>query len=222
MKRLYSSLLVGSLFALCLPFASAQDALDVHIGVGSFHNSASSVGLDNASSLNAFGTCSPGSGDTFCQSTGRLGGAFLGIGADIMFSKRFGAGFQANIQPARSNYVSLEYRQTFLDVNCIYAPINRKRVVLQLLGGIGDARTSFSVNQSSCIGTAVCSSQTVPVGNANHFAIHAGAGVQLFVTSHIFVRPQFDYYYVPNFTDQFGSNSVPGASISVGYSFGER
>jgi len=221
-KKLYVYLRICSLFALCLPFASAQDALDVHIGVGSFHNSASGGGLDNASSLNAFGTCSPGSGDTLCQSTSGLGGAFLGVGADIMFSKRFGAGFQANIQPARSNYGPLDYRQTFLNIDGIYAPINRKRAVLQLLGGIGDARTSFSVNQSSCIGTAVCSSQTVPVGSANHFAIHAGAGVQLFVTSHIFVRPQFDYYYVPNFTDQFGGNSVPGASISVGYSFGER
>ena len=139
-----------------------------------------------------------------------------------MFSKHFGAGFQANIQPARSNYGPLEFRQTFLDVNGIYAPINRKRAVLQLLGGIGDARTSFAVNQSSCIGTAVCTSQTVPVGNANHFAIHTGVGVQVFVTSHVFVRPQFDHYYVPNFTDQFGSNSVPGASISVGYNFGER
>jgi opacity protein-like surface antigen len=221
-KKLYVYLRICSLFVLCLPFASAQDALDVHIGVGNFHNSASGGGLDNASSLNSFGTCSPGSGDTFCQSTSGLGGAFLGIGADIMFSKRFGAGFQANIQPARSSYGPLDYRQTFLNVDGIYAPINRKRAVLQLLGGIGDARTSFSVNQSSCIGTAVCSSQTVPVGSANHFAIHAGAGVQLFVTSHIFVRPQFDYYYVPNFTDQFGSNSVPGATISVGYSFGER
>lgn len=222
MKRLYISLLAGSLFALCLPFANAQDALDVHVGVGSFHNSSNGSGLDNGSSLNAFGTCAPGSGDTFCQSTGKLGGAFLGIGADIMFSKRFGAGFQANLQPARSDYGPLQYRQTFLDVDGIFAPIHRKRVVLQLQGGIGDARTSFAVNQSSCIGTAVCSSQTVPVGNANHFAIHAGVGVQLFVSSHIFVRPQFDYYYVPNFTDQFGSNSVPGASVSVGYSFGER
>jgi hypothetical protein len=89
-KRLYDYLRVCSLFALCLPFASAQDALDVHVGVRSFHNAAGAGGLDNASSLNAFGTCSPGSGDTFCQSTGGLGGAFLGIGADIMFSKRFG------------------------------------------------------------------------------------------------------------------------------------
>ncbi|HEX4593170.1 MAG TPA: outer membrane beta-barrel protein [Bryobacteraceae bacterium] len=222
MKKLcYCSLLVF-LFALCLPFAQAQNALDVHVGLGTFHNSASGGGLDNGSSLNAFGTCAPGSGDTLCQATGKLGGVFLGIGADIMFSKHFGAGFQANIQPARDNYGPLELRQTFYNVDGIYAPIDRKRFVLQLLGGVGGARSSFSVNQSSCIGTAVCSSQNVPVGSSNHFLVHTGVGVQVFLTSHVFVRPQFDYYFVPNFTDQFGSNSVPGASVSVGYSFGER
>jgi hypothetical protein len=221
-KKLCCSLFPCLLFALCIPFAGAQNAVDINVGFGSFHNSASGGGLDGATSLNAFGTCAPGSGDTLCQATGGLGGFFLGLGGDIMFSKRFGAGFQADIQPARSGYGPLQYRQSFLDANGIYAPIDRKRFVLQLIGGIGDARTSFAVNQSSCIGTAVCSSQTVPVGNANHLDIHAGVGAQIYLTSHVFVRPQFDYHYVPNFTDQFGSNSVPGASIWVGYSFGER
>lgn len=222
MKRFCSYLFVSSLFASCLSIASAQNAFDVNMGFGTVHDSASGAGLDNASSLNAFGTCTPGSVDTACQATSGLGNFFLGFGMDIMFNKRFGAGFQANIQPARSGYGPLQYRQTFYDVNGIYAPIDRKRVVLQLLGGIGGSRTAFSVNQSGCIGTAVCSSQTVPVGNANHFLIHTGAGVQVFLTSHVFVRPQFDFYYVPGFTDQFGSNSVPGASVWVGYNFGER
>jgi hypothetical protein len=221
-KKLYSSLLAGSLFALCIPLASAQNAFDVNIGFGSLHDSATGGGLDNANSLNAFGTCTPGSGDTFCQATGGLGGFFLGFGGDIMFTKRFGAGFQADIQPARSNYGPLQYRQSFLDVNGIYAPIDRKRFVVQLMGGLGDARTSFSFTQSGCVGTAVCTSQTVPVGAANHLDIHAGVGVQIYLTSHVFVRPQFDYHYVPNLTNQFSSNSVPGGSIWVGYNFGER
>jgi len=221
-KKLYCSLSVCSLFVVLLPNASAQEALDVNIGFGSLHNSASGAGLDSGASLNAFGACTPGSVDTFCQATGGLGGFFLGFGGDIMFTKRFGAGFQADIQPARSDYGPLQYRQSFLDVNGIYSPIDRKRFALRLIGGLGDARTSFSVNQSACIGTAVCSSQTVPVGNANHLDVHAGVGVQIYLTSHVFVRPQFDYHYVPNFTDQFGSNSVPGASIWVGYNFGER
>jgi hypothetical protein len=221
-KKLYSSLLAGSLFALCIPFANAQNAFDVNIGFGSLHDSATGGGLDNANSLNAFGTCTPGSGDTFCQATGGLGGFFLGFGGDIMFTKRFGAGFQADIQPARSNYGPLQYRQSFLDVNGIYAPIDRKRFVVQLMGGLGDARTSFSFTQSGCVGTAVCTSQTEPVGAANHLDIHAGVGVQIYLTSHVFVRPQFDYHYVPNLTNQFSSNSVPGGSIWVGYNFGER
>ena len=222
MKKLYSCLLASSLFALCIPLANAQNAFDVNIGFGSFHDSATGGGLDNANSLNAFGTCTPGSGDTFCQATGGLGGFFLGFGGDIMFTKRFGAGFQADIQPARSNYGPLQYRQSFLDVNGIYAPIDRKRFVVQLMGGLGDARTSFSFTQTGCVGTAVCTSQTQPVGAANHLDIHAGVGVQIYLTSHVFVRPQFDYHYVPNLTNQFSSNSVPGGSIWVGYNFGER
>lgn len=222
MKRIYGCLPVLSLLALCLPFASAQSAFDLNLGFGSYHNSASGGGLDNVSSPNAFGACTPGSADTFCQSTGGLGGFFLGFGGDIMFNRHFGGGFQASVQPARSDYGPLQYRQSFYDVNGIYAPINRKKVVLQLLGGLGAARSSFSLSQSSCAGTAVCSSQVVPVGNANHFAIHTGVGVQIFLSEHIFVRPQFDFHYVPGFKDQFGSNAVPGGSIWVGYNFGER
>jgi opacity protein-like surface antigen len=151
-----------------------------------------------------------------------MGGFFLGFGGDIMFNKRFGAGFQADIQPAKSSYGPLQYRQSFLDANGIYAPIDRKRFVVQLMGGIGDARTSFSFTQSGCVGTAVCTTQTEPVGAANHFDVHVGVGVQIFLTSHVFIRPQFDYHYVPGLTNQFSSNSVPGGTIWVGYNFGER
>jgi hypothetical protein len=221
-KRIFQCLPVVSLFALYLPFANAQTQFDVNLGLGSFHNSSNGSGLDNANSTNAFGTCTPGAADTFCQSTSGLGGVFLGLGGNLMFTRHFGAGFQANIQPAQSDYGPLQFRQSFYDVNGIYAPINEKRVMLQLLGGIGGAKSSFSFSQSACVGTAVCSSQSVPVGNTNHFQVHAGVGVQFYLTSHIFVRPQFDYHYVPNFTDQFGSNSVPGGSIWVGYTFGER
>jgi hypothetical protein len=52
--------------------------------------------------------------------------------------------------------------------------------------------------------------------------VHVGVGVELFVTEHIFLRPEFDYHYIPNFTQQFGSNSVPQAMVWLGYSFGEH
>ncbi|HYL39049.1 MAG TPA: hypothetical protein VEV17_24240 [Bryobacteraceae bacterium] len=212
-----------SLLVFCLPFANAQNAFDVNVGFGSLHDSASGGGLENATSLNAFAACTPRPSDPLCQATSGLGGFFLGLGGDLMFTPRYGAGFQANVQPARSNYGPLQYRETFYDFNGIYAPINQKRMVLQLMGGIGAARTSFSINQSGCIGTAVlCNSQNVPVGAANHFDIHVGVGVQIFLTDHVFIRPQFDFHYVPGLTDQFGSTAVPGGSIWIGYNFGER
>jgi hypothetical protein len=72
------------------------------------------------------------------------------------------------------------------------------------------------------VGTAVCTSSTEPVGNANHFDVHVGVGVQIFLTEHIFIKPEFDFHYVPGLTNQFGSDAVPEGMVWVGYSFGER
>jgi len=203
--------------------ASAQSSFDVNLGFGTAQTGSNGSGIDNASSTtNAFGSCSISAGDPFCQKTPGLGGFFLGLGGDVMLKKHLGVGAEVNLQPAQSDYGPLRYRQTFYDFNGIYAPINEKRVSLQLQGGIGGARTSFSFTQNSCVGTAVCSNVSQPVGNASHFQVHAGLGVQFFITQHLFIRPQFDLHYVPNLTQQFGSNTVPEGTIWVGYSFGER
>jgi len=61
-----------------------------------------------------------------------------------------------------------------------------------------------------------------PVGNETHFQVHAGVGLSLFVTDHIFIRPQFDIHYVPSLTQQFNSNLVTAGMVWVGYNFGDR
>ncbi len=216
------SLAGTTLLLLGASLASAQTSFDVNLGFGTAWDSANSGGIDNASSLNPFGSCTPSSGDPNCQSLPKLDGFFLGFGGDLMLYKHFGVGFEANLQPSRETYGPLSSRQTFYDVNGIYAPIATKRASLQFLGGIGGARTSFAYTESGCVGTAVCTSTTEPVGNANHFQVHVGVAVNIFLTSHIFVKPEFDYHYVPGLTNQFGSDSVPEAMVWVGYSFGER
>jgi len=201
---------------------NAQTSFDVNVGFGSAWDSANGGGIDNAASLNAFGSCTPGSVDVNCESLPKLNGFFLGLGGDLMLYKHFGVGFQASLQPSRETYGPLSARQTFYDVNAIYAPYATKRASLDLEGGVGGARTSFALTESGCVGTAVCSSSTEPVGTANHFDIHLGVGVQVFVTEHIFLRPEFDFHYVPGLTNQFGSDAVPEAMLWLGYSFGER
>ena len=220
MTRLCRSLIILSTFLLFASFAAAQTSVDVNLGFGSYHDSATGAGIDNALSLNAFGGCALSSGDTFCEATPKMGSFFLDFGGDVMFWKHLGAGFAIDVQPSTHSYGPLNYRQSFYDANAIYAPISAKRVSLRLEGGIGEARTSFGFSQSGCVGTAVCNTSNEPVGSSGHFDVHFGVGVQIYVTEHVFIRPQFDYHYVPGLTNQFGSNSVPGGTIWVGYTFG--
>ena len=222
MKLFTGLLLPISIGLITVQCSSAQARVDFNVGFGSAWDSSNNQGIDNANSTNAFGSCLLNSGDTYCQGTSSMGGFFLGIGGDAMMTKRFGFGGEVNLQPGQSNYGPLQYRQIFYDFNGIYEPYHTSRVSLQLQGGIGGADTSFSINQNSCVGTAVCTNQSEAVGSAKHFQEHVGVGLQVGLTEHIFIRPQFDYHYVNGFTDQFKSNSVPEATIWLGYSFGSK
>ena len=222
MRRIFPYLTLLPLALSLAPFASAQSAFDLNIGFGTARVGSNGSGLDNISSTNPFGACSPSSGDAFCQANPGLGGFFLGLGGDVMLNKHFGVGAEVNLQPGKNNYGPLQYRQTFYDFNGIYAPVNEKRVQLQLQAGIGGASTNFSFSQNSCVGTAVCSDVSQSVGNSTHFQLHAGVGLQFLLTEHLFVRPQFDLHYVPGLTNQFGSDAVPQGTLWIGYRFGDR
>lgn len=210
--------LLGLLPLLLLPaFAHAQAALDVNVNFGTAWDSATGTFIDSNTGL----VCGAPAAAT-CLPTPKLNGFFLGFGGDIMFRQHLGVGAEINFQPVHQDYGPLKYRQSFVDVNGIYEPLITKHAIVQLQGGIGSASTGFVVTQTQCIGTAVCPTSTSPVGSATHFQVHFGAGLQIALTNHFFVRPQFDLHYVPNLTDQFGSDLVPEATIAVGYHFGER
>jgi hypothetical protein len=220
MKTVSRAIPFLAFFALGASLACAQSAVDIGISFGNTWDKANGAGIENAASANAFGSCSTSSGDVDCLPTSSMNGFLLGFGGDIMMFKHFGAGAEFQFQPATKNYGPLQDRQLFYDFNGIYEPISSKRVALRIEGGVGGARTSFSYSQSGCVGTAVCTTQSEPVGSATHFQVHAGVGVQIYITEHLFIRPQFDYRYVPNLTQQFNSNSVPAATIWVGYNLG--
>ena len=222
MKRIYFSTSLAASILACLPIARAQSTFDLNVGFGTAHAGSTGAGINDVSSPNAFGGCSLSAGDPTCLATPSLSGFFMGLGGDIMLRKHFGVGAEANFQPAKTDYGPVQYRQTFYDFNAIVAPISDKRMQLKLEGGIGGARTGFSFTDTACVGTAVCASSTQPIGNATHFQAHAGVGLQIFLKSQFFIRPEFDLHYIPNFTDQFGSNVVPQGMVWVGYSWGGR
>jgi hypothetical protein len=215
-RRISSYLPLLFVLFCCIPFASAQSSVDFNVGFGAAHDKAAPGGIDS----NTGNTCTLGAAN--CQATPALTGFFMGVGGGVMLTKRYGFGVEASLQPGKADYGPLQYREIFYDFNGIFAPVNQKKAMVQIQGGIGGAKSSFSYTQSSCVGTAVCSTYTQPYGSSNHFQVHAGIGVQIFVTEHVFIRPQFDFHYVPGLTDQFGSNMVPAAMVWLGYSLGDR
>jgi hypothetical protein len=213
----------------CIPFASAQSAFDLNMGFGFIHDSANSTQVDQ--NLN---TCPNSAEVPPCVSTPALSGFTLGFGGDLMLWKKFGIGGEVALQPGKQTYVnlngsaaanglntlSIQSRMTLYDFNGIFQPISTKKVALKLEGGVGGANLKFyeAGSSSSVLGNQNSSQY---IQSANHFNVHGGVGVEIFLTDHIFIRPQFDVHYVPNLT-QFGSNVVLTGMAWIGYSFGDR
>jgi hypothetical protein len=210
-----------------LPAANAQSTFDLNVGGGTYR--AKALGAVDS---NTFEVCTNPSLPS-CVSTPKLGGFFMGVGANLMLWERFGFGGDAVFQPGRQDYVTLtqggpgqfrdvlQTRTTFYTFNGIFEPISTSKVSVQLIGGIGGANVKFYeqvTGSSSILGNT---NYTQFAGSSNHFQLHAGLGVQAYVTDRIFIRPQFDLRYVPNFT-QYGRDSVPGFMIWVGYSLGDK
>jgi len=215
---------------LCsIPFASAQSAFDLNIGFGAAFDKASSVQVDQ--NLN---TCPNSALAPPCVSTPSLSAFMLGFGGDLMLKPKFGIGVEAAFQPGKQTYVNLnssaaaaglnslaiQSRMTLYDFNGIFQPVSTKKVAVKVQAGVGGANLKFyeAGSSSSALGGV---NQSQYFQSSNHFQVHGGVGVDIFITDHIFIRPEFDIHYVPNLT-QFGSNMVMTGMAWVGYSWGDR
>jgi hypothetical protein len=209
---LLPTLLLGS-----LDYARAQ-GVSPYFGVGSATNSAgTSPGCPSGFLFDAFtSACEPGP---------TMGGVFGVFGVDFMLKPHLGFNGEYAFRFAQADYLpaaGLKYRPAFYDFNVVYEPVAGKRIVPVLEGGIGGARVALYVTQTTSI-TGITTTFSQPTGlNANDFQVHAALGVKLYVHGNIFVKPQFDFHYVPHLTDQFGRDWVPQYTVSVGYTFGEH
>jgi len=218
------SLLFLLLFSI--HFANAQSSFDLNVGFGAAQDK--SLGPVDINTLNA---CP--AGDTNCGSTASLNNFMLGFGANLVLWSHFGLGGDVTVQPAKQNYLVfqqasagqvgdiLQSRVTFYEFNGIFQPVSSKKALLQIVGGIGGANVKFYEQLSSSSSVLGNAQQTQYAGSANHFQVHAGVGVQIYVTDHVFIRPQFDIHYVPNFS-QFGRNIVTQEMVWIGYSLGRQ
>lgn len=212
--------------------ANAQTGLDINMGFGAIQDTANSTQIDQA-----LLPCS-GPNDPYgpCVSTPSLSGFMLGFGADVMLWKRFGVGANATFQPAQQTYVnlnsqaafqglnsySLNSRMTLYSFDAVYEAVHAKRFGIKLRGGLGGANLKFYQNGSTANSLIGSQNYSQYYASSNHFQVNGGLGLQGYVTEHIFVRPEFNVYYVTNLTQQFGRDLVTEEMVWVGYSWGER
>ncbi len=199
-------LFLFALVFLAAPPARAQ-GVSVYFGAGAATDSSSNQQIDTFGDGNLFPT--PKMTGTF----GLFGGDFMishGLGVNAEYAFRFNQG----------GYAGLNYRPAFYDFNGIWRPLPIVRKISpEVLAGIGGANLKFYFNQQFCDTFAGCSTSNTLLESSNHFQVHLGAGVRIYVKGGIFVRPAVDVHWVNNFF-QFGSGWVPQYTVSIGYTAG--
>ena len=143
----------------------------------------------------------------------------MNIGADVIFHKRLGVGFDADWRASQGSYGGTggqPYRPLLFDFNGVYQPRLGKKAGLDLFGGIGWQSTRFYgyTPTSGCVYFGACYT------SSNHFLVDLGAGVRYYPWGHFFVRPEVRYYHILNNTDVFSSGNVVRVGASIGYTIG--
>jgi hypothetical protein len=190
-------------------WAHAQSA-SVDFGVGTAADSS-----NGNRCINTFGE--PG-----CFSAPKMTGTFGTFGANFMILPHIGVGGEYTWRFSQGSYGDIFYRPAFYDFNAIYAPGSAdSKIVPQFQAGLGGADLKFYA-PPQCDQTFGCSTAAQNyLASSNHFALHFGVGVNLYVRGGFFVRPQVDAHWVNNFT-QFGSGWVTEGTVAIGYTLGRH
>jgi hypothetical protein len=214
-KLKFSILPLLFLFLVGVANSASAQQVSAYFGVGSATDGAATeTGCPAKQITDSTGTCVPAP---------TIGGAFGVIGADVMIWPHLGFNFEDSFRFAQAPFLptdSINARPSFYDFNAVYQPLSGdSRIVPEVLGGIGGAKVSLYYNQQGCV-SSVCINQSSFLASANHFQVHGGLGVKLYVKGSMFIKPQVDFHYVPNLNQQYGSNFVPQYTVSIGYTFG--
>ena len=142
------------------------------------------------------------------------GGAYPSIGLDFLFFHNVGVGFNAAFRAKQNLYQGqLPFRPFFYDVDAVYAPPLGKRAQGELSAGLGVESVRFYTPTVTCSFTG-CTNFV----SSNHFLVQLGAGLRLYVTPRIFIRPEAHLYVVHN-NFEFSGSRATRFGVSIGYSF---
>jgi len=193
---------------------AAAAALVLFTHIASAQQADAMFGFGTVMSPGAASCSAPSSFNFICP---EKGGLYPNVGADVIFHKRVGLGFDAAWRGSEGNYggEGLPYRPILFDINGVYQPRLSKKAGLDLMGGIGWQSTRFYSQNYTCSYFS-CTNYV----SSNHFLVDVGAGVRYYVWGHVFVRPEAHYYHVMNNTSDFTSGNIVRVGASIGYTIG--
>jgi len=189
---------------LCLAAAGTLQAqqFDAQFGISGLHSqSASNFDITNVDH----------------QPQSLSGGIYPGLGADFTLWHNLGVGGEVSWKASKGLYQGIiDYRPIFYDINAVYA---RKagRAGVALMGGIGGLSTRFY--EDTCVSinpNGTCNNFV----SSNHFLMHVGGALRLYMTRSWYLAPEIHYYYVHNNVD-FTSPNVARYGLNIGYTFGK-
>ena len=140
-------------------------------------------------------------------------GTFPVVSASFVTNRRIGIEGEVSWRATQNLYQGFQnFRPNFYDFNAIYAPKLGDRATLELLGGLGGESVRF-YGVTNC-GFAGCTNFV----SENHLMGDVGAGLRLYVTKNLFIRPEARFYFVHNNVDFSGARAIRGG-VSVGFTF---
>ncbi|HYH00421.1 MAG TPA: hypothetical protein VD837_14910 [Terriglobales bacterium] len=146
------------------------------------------------------------------QSVG--GGTFLSASADFLLKHQLGFGGQVAWRASQNLWGGYQpFRPIFFDFNGIYAPNFGRRAGAEFQAGIGVQSARFYTPTYNCSFTG-CTNYV----SSNHFMGHFGAGLRIYATERVFIRPEAHLYLVRN-NEEFSGPRATRFGISIGYSF---
>ncbi len=188
-----------------------------------FFSLANLASAQQGDAMLGFGTVlSPGApacGQSALFTCPEKGGLYMNLGADVIFHRRMGFGFDAAWKAGQGQYGGSggqPFRPILFDFNGVYQPKLGKKVGADLMGGIGWQSTRFYgyTPTTSCVYFGAC------YQSSNHFLVDLGAGLRYYVWGHVFVRPEVRYYRIFNNTADFSSDNIFRVGASIGYTIG--
>lgn len=144
------------------------------------------------------------------------GGSYLSFSGGHLFLKdQFGVGGEISWKASQALYAGYQpYRPIFWDFNGMWVPKLGNRAKGEFQAGIGAESIRFYNNFYTC-NFVSCSNYTT----STHFMGHFSAGLRLYVTPNVFIRPEGHFYLVNN-SVEFTSGKLIRYGISLGYEFG--